>query len=559
MENNNLLNNDNSELNGAIGPISNIGNPEDQTSGSTALDRGTEAAPVHIGDKKTQEASIDYEALAIVMHVMEEKKENDVTIKSITKHEDITLSQGLMKYPYATNTVFVVTETERVEDEQFETLELYKSFYDRTSKEFRPVKIAIISKRGELELTSEYKQLLESYYRQDFAEMMQRISIDQLKLCLLDPNKMISLIDNNELTTEIDFLKEIEDIGKKYQLQMLEGQKQQEDILKLDGNLPELESPEGYELPNPDKSDDLEKIAQRQGITSADIKSSTKIDPKELIATGITFESALGITGKYETVYATAMNGTYALYGINSKTKQPELIMEHSGTTQSERDVPLMNETGTSIVKRQTRAIFKVDAAQALALNIEPGGKMNVYYCARGNDEHEYFGIPIGTDKQAKATGKVERFMGIEVAGNRANRYNTIDEAYEQLRETSETNQTLVDSDKNNDVIYYNVDEKIKMHDGSITSITEEAEHTPGFQENLSGYLQELEKADGSCLSDKITDMRARYGYVDNDVDNDIDKEHEHSGHDEREQVLSQEEQAALREEMRRFYNSNQQ
>ena len=479
---------------------------------------------------------INYEALAIYKTATEE--DPNANFQDIAIYEDTTLQNGDLKYPHYTGTVYQITKIENRNGQDIEVTEIYKSMYDPATQEFKPVKMAINDEKG-LRLTEEYKQLLENQYRYglqeanelDFALMIQDITTENLGLTIQEPS--LDLIELPELNAELEFFDPAK-ILEEYQLQMQE----QENELDFEKNIKELPENEDQDLAN---------IANGAGLSFNSIKFSTKIDPKEPVAEGRSFEGEMGIEGEYKTIYATVINGTFAFYGIKKETGEPEVISNCSPTTQGERNIPLMDETG-DIEKKQVRAIFKVDRARAFALNIEPGsGKMNVYYCARGDQENEYFGKSIGTDKQTRSIGAVDRFMGVEVMGQADNRYDTVNEAYEQLEETSSTNRTLIDENEANDVIYYDVDEPIKMHDGTQTTIAKEAQNTEKFENNLQGYITELEDAEGKCLSEKIESMREKVIEEERDIGEELEAK--------RLEELRRQEQYAAMEEAKR--NSN--
>lgn len=446
---------------------------------------------------------INYEALSIYKSATEENPETE--IKDIVVCEETTLQRGDMQYPHYPGTIYPVTRTENINGEEIEVIDFYKSLYDPKTEEFKPIKMAIKDEKG-LRLTDEYKQLLENQYRYslqekgelDFVNMIEDISIENLGLVLKEPP--LDLIDRKELIAELNFLS-LAEIEEKYQLQMWEAE-----------NLDELDFKKNIkDLPENDE-EELEQLAIQNGLDTASIQAITKISPKEIVASGITFESAMHIEGKYSSCCAACVNGKFGFYGRSIETGKMELIQNNSNTTLGERNIPIMEETG-NIEKKQVRAIFKVDKTQAFAINIEPGsGTMKVSYLARGAGENEYFGKRIGTDNQTTATGEVQRFMGVEVMGKTDNRRETVEEAYEQLDEVDNTNKTLIDENESNDEIYgyFDVNEPIKMHDGSETTIAKEAESSEKYKNNLQEYITELEDAQGKCLSEKIESMREK-------------------------------------------------
>lgn len=455
------------------------------------------------------EQKINFEALAIYKAINDENPNTE--IKNVSIYPENTLQKGDLQYPHYTGTVYSVARIENKNGKENEVLDLYKSMYDPETQEFKPVKIAIQDENG-LRLTEEYKVLLENQYRAELYPMITPIIKDEMATVLSIPENMLDVIKPEELNLELQYF-DPKEIIEKYQLQMKEEDKLDE--LDFSKNIKE------------DENKDLEKIAKQKGLNTSSLQAMTKINPKEIVAEGRSFEGEMGIEDEYRTIYATVMNGTFAFYGIKKDTGEAELIQNCSPTTQGERNIPIMDETG-NIEKKQVRAIFKVDRTKAFALNIEPGsGTMNVSYCARGASENEYFGKQIGTDKQATATGSVQHFMGVEVMGQTDNRRETVEEAYDQLEETEKTNRTLIDENQSNDEIYsyFDINEPIKMHDGTETTIAQEAQKSEEYKDNIEGYITDLEDSNGKCLSEKIESMREKiFEEEDRDIGEELEK-----------------------------------
>lgn len=490
--------------------------------------------------QNSSEQKINFEALAVYQKAKDQNPENE--IKDIAIYEEATLQQGDLQYPHYTGTVYSVIKIEEKDGVKIEVLELYKSMYNSETKEFMPIKMAIKDENG-LRLTEEYKALLEKQYRAELYPMINPILIDELENSLSVPENMLNLIEPQELMAELSFFNP-KDLMEKYQLQMIEIENESLKLPDFRKNMKELPEKENENI-------DLAKIAMQNGLNANSIQAMTKINPKEIVAEGKSFEGEMGIEGEYKTIYATVMNGKFAFYGIKKDTGEAELIQKCSPTTQGERNIPIMDETG-NIEKKQVRAIFKVDRARAFALNIEPGsGTMKISYCARGAGENEYFGKQIGTDKQATATGEVQHFMGVEVMGQTDNRRETVEEAYEQLEETDQTNRTLIDENEANDAIYnyFDVNEPIKMHDGESTTIAKEAENSEQYKDDLQGYITELEKADGKCLSDKIENMREKIREEERDIGDELEAR--------RLEELKRREQYKAIEEANQYRNNN--
>ena len=258
-----------------------------------------------------------------------------------------------------------------------------------------------------------------------------------------------------------------------------------------------------------DEEQAIEEIAIKTGMSIEDIKSCASLDPKEKITDSQSFEDITNTVGKYEKVLPVASNsktqGTsrFVFYGITPKGEVEQVPgFEERDGVNTGKEIYSMNRDGSVVKEKQTSALFMLrNGEEGFSVTIGQYGMIEVDYIRKDPTQNKFIGLTLNTYSEKPTTREVQEFM---------NDARTTDEELTEIIEKTEhqldehgSETTLlqnIDDNPNNDKAI-DIDEEIEMHDGTVTTLRQEAEK---YNMSPEDYIKYFEAARGDCTSDKI-------------------------------------------------------
>lgn len=253
----------------------------------------------------------------------------------------------------------------------------------------------------------------------------------------------------------------------------------------------------------------IKEIAIKTGMSIEDIKSCASLDPKEKITDSQSFEDITNTVGKYEKVLPVASNsktqGTsrFVFYGITPKGEVEQVPgFEERDGVNTGKEIYSMNRDGSVVKEKQTSALFMLrNGEEGFSVTIGQYGMIEVDYIRKDPTQNKFIGLTLNTYSEKPTTREVQEFM---------NDARTTDEELTEIIEKTEhqldehgSETTLlqnIDDNPNNDKAI-DIDEEIEMHDGTVTTLRQEAEK---YNMSPEDYIKYFESARGDCTSDKI-------------------------------------------------------
>lgn len=258
-----------------------------------------------------------------------------------------------------------------------------------------------------------------------------------------------------------------------------------------------------------DEEQAIEEIAIKTGMSIEDIKSCASLDPKEKITDSQSFEDITNTVGKYVKVLPVASNsktqGTsrFVFYGITPKGEVEQVPgFEERDGVNTGKEIYSMNRDGSVVKEKQTSALFMLrNGEEGFSVTIGQYGMIEVDYIRKDPTQNKFIGLTLNTYSEKPTTREVQEFM---------NDARTTDEELTEIIEKTEhqldehgSETTLlqnIDDNPNNDKAI-DIDEEIEMHDGTVTTLRQEAEK---YNMSPEDYIKYFEAARGDCTSDKI-------------------------------------------------------
>lgn len=275
-----------------------------------------------------------------------------------------------------------------------------------------------------------------------------------------------------------------------------------------------IEEMKEQETETKDEEANMRKIAQKSGKTIDDIKSCSTIDPKEKITDEESFENIINATGRYTKIFVVASNekvqgnSRFAFWGITTDGQVEQIPgLEERDGVNTGKSIYSINRDGSEVKEQQTAALFTLpNQREGFSVTIGQYGIVETTYIRRSPTENKFIGSSINSSTQKPTTTEVQEFMN-ERRTTDDELQETIDRTEHQLDETEKTKLNNIDDDLNNDRAI-DLDAKITLHDGTITTLRDEAERLNISPEE---YKKEFEQAKGDCFSDKIELIRDTY------------------------------------------------
>lgn len=262
------------------------------------------------------------------------------------------------------------------------------------------------------------------------------------------------------------------------------------------------------------EEDNIEKIASKSGLTTADIKSCSTIDPQEKITDSESFEDIANVTGQYTKIFVVASNrnskdnSRFAFWGLtpDGQVEQIPGLEERNGVNTG-KSIYAINRDGSEVKEQQTAALFTLpNQREGFSVTIGQYGIVETTYIRRSPEENKFIGSTINSTTQKPTTREVKEFMNDSRTTDREIG-ETIDKTEHQLDETSKTHIRNIDDNPDNDVAL-DIDAEIELHDGTVTTLREEAEKLNISPEE---YAKTFEEVEGDCPSDKIENIRLEH------------------------------------------------
>lgn len=324
-------------------------------------------------------------------------------------------------------------------------------------------RVAIISKDGEIIFDEGYLALLKERYK----NLYEKIKIEDSKL------SMDKILEENKEKEQVEMKQE-----------ELEEKKQEKS-----------------------KENEMKQISRVTGISQEEIRASAEINPNQKITYTENFYDIVPNTKKYTKIYVVASNAStkgnsrFYFVGVTKDgiTEPIEGLEVTEGTNPTE-EILSINRDGSEVKEQQVSALFKVgDYNRGLAVSIGQTGIIEADYVRRTPDD-KYISSKINTTtNQIYTTKEVENFMSHE---ENAWMQDNVDKAREQIEESEsrKTNIKNIDDNEYNDKIL-DVDEKIELDNGQVTTIREEAQRM-GIE--LDEYVRRCEEEKADTIQEKV-------------------------------------------------------
>ena len=422
---------------------------------------------------------------------MEEKKKNineqmlqlySSNIETKEQIEEITYLDSVAFNPqnalaeYNQEQVFLVRKMVPERNEQIQTLELYM----KNNEGY--LKIGDLTPKG-IVFTAEYLEYMKN---------INDLVFDTVKKQ-----------NGKELELDEKLMLEAPKMDKK-ELSDLEFEKEKEEKAKEDAKDDEIQ---------------IEKIAQKSGLSPEELSSCSQISPTQKVTDNKTFEDITHTNGQYSKVFVvnadSRSKGTsrFAFWGVkqDGEIEQIPGLEERDGVNTG-KEICSINRDGSEVTKKQTAALFSLDGKEeGFSLTVGQYGIIETDYVRRVPEQgNKPIAIPVETSNQIYPTTKqVRKFMD-ERTTNKENLKQVTDAANHQLDDRGEeeaevetTNLSQITRTVENEVI--DPDEIITLPNGVQTTIAQEAE---ALNLSMDEYIEKFEQIDGECISNKVELIR---------------------------------------------------
>ena len=275
-----------------------------------------------------------------------------------------------------------------------------------------------------------------------------------------------------------------------------------------------------------DEEQAIEEIAIKTGLSIEDIKSCASLDPKEKITDSQSFENLTNTVGKYVKVFPVASNsktqGTsrFVFYGITPKGEVEQVPgFEERDGVNTGKEIYSMNRDGSVVKEKQTSALFMLrNGEEGFSVTIGQYGMIEVDYIRKDPTQNKFIGLTLNTYSEKPTTREVQEFMN-DARTTDTELTEIIEKTEHQLDEHGSETTLLqnIDDNPNNDQAI-DIDEEIEMHDGTVTTLRQEAEK---YNMSPEDYIKYFEEARGNCTSDKIMDANLT---IEEERDEDLDR-----------------------------------
>ena len=275
-----------------------------------------------------------------------------------------------------------------------------------------------------------------------------------------------------------------------------------------------------------DEEQAIKEIAIKTGLSIEDIKSCASLDPKEKITDSQSFEDLTNTVGKYVKVLPIASNsktqGTsrFVFYGITPKGEVEQVPgFEERDGVNTGKEIYSMNRDGSVVKEKQTSALFMLrNGEEGFSVTIGQYGMIEVDYIRKDPTQNKFIGLTLNTYSEKPTTREVQEFMN-DARTTDTELTEIIEKTEHQLDEHGSETTLLqnIDDNPNNDQAI-DIDEEIEMHDGTVTTLRQEAEK---YNMSPEDYIKYFEEARGNCTSDKIMDANLT---IEEERDEDLDR-----------------------------------
>lgn len=405
------------------------------------------------------------------------KKHNEQEINPV---QNITYNNELMMESDNNHAIYGMEDVLQVELKEDKTMiGLYQDGQE----------IAIINSNSQVIFTEEYLMQMKEISPQIYM-MLKQLNSEPIELIVPEKNdkNLPQISDDMELP---DFTLTKEELDIQVEIE------EKENI-----QIPELEEPE--------EKDDEEKIATKMGVSKSDIKSFTRIDPKEKITDAKSFEDIANIKHKgYTDIYVTVNKGKgnsrFTFWGVtrDGQAEQVPGLEERMGVNTG-KTINKINRDGTEVKEEQSAALFTLpNGREGFSVEIGQYGISEVTYIRKDPTQNKYIGSKINSSTNRPTTREVKEFMN-DARTTDSELQDVIEKAEHQLDETEKTNIRNIDDNPDNDMAI-DMDANINLHDGTTTTLRKEAER---YDISPDEYRTKFEEKEGDCISDKVEAIR---------------------------------------------------
>lgn len=397
-------------------------------------------------------------------------------IEEITYLDSVTFNPQNALAEYNQEQVFLVRKMVPEGNEQVQTLELYMQNNEGY------LKIGDLTPKG-IVFTPEYLEYMKN---------INDLVFDTVKKQ-----------NGKELELDEKLMLEAPKMDKK-ELSDLEFEKEKEEKAKEDARDDEVQ---------------IEKIAQKSGLSPEELSSCSQISPTQKVTDNKTFEDITHTNGQYSKVFVvnadSRSKGTsrFAFWGVkqDGEIEQIPGLEERDGVNTG-KEICSINRDGSEVTKKQTAALFSLDGKEeGFSITVGQYGIIETDYVRRVPEQgNKPIAIPVETSNQIYPTTKqVRKFMD-ERTTNKENLKQVTDAANHQLdgkgeaeAEVETTNLSQITRTVENEVI--DPDEIITLPNGVQTTIAQEAE---ALNLSMDEYIEKFEQIDGECISNKVELIR---------------------------------------------------
>ena len=397
-------------------------------------------------------------------------------IEEITYLDSVTFNPQNALAEYNQEQVFLVRKMVPEGNEQVQTLELYMQNNEGY------LKIGDLTPKG-IVFSAEYLEYMKN---------INDLVFDTVKKQ-----------NGKELELDEKLMLEAPKMDKK-ELSDLEFEKEKEEKAKEDARDDEVQ---------------IEKIAQKSGLSPEELSSCSQISPTQKVTDNKTFEDITHTNGQYSKVFVvnadSRSKGTsrFAFWGVkqDGEIEQIPGLEERDGVNTG-KEICSINRDGSEVTKKQTAALFSLDGKEeGFSITVGQYGIIETDYVRRVPEQgNKPIAIPVETSNQIYPTTKqVRKFMD-ERTTNKENLKQVTDAANHQLdgkgeaeAEVETTNLSQITRTVENEVI--DPDEIITLPNGVQTTIAQEAE---ALNLSMDEYIEKFEQIDGECISNKVELIR---------------------------------------------------
>ena len=347
-------------------------------------------------------------------------------------------------------------------------------------------------------------------YSEKFLEILDNIEKRVGKVGKLQP---ITAKDIEEASKDIDAIEEWdEELAK---------QKAEEELSNEDKDEPVEEKEEDEEIDDKDNHEDelKEELSVSMGIDKGDIDDIVEIDPNEKISLSESFGDITNTKGRYNNVIAAKIKGQNVPMFFGEGKDGIEKFDENILQSASSRHSLSINKVGKDGILQEAKSVEAAyyvngDINKAFTIDINQAGRIKVSYATRDPRTGIYIAEELRTSadrgKNLYETRELfDKNQGVDRTRDAVEKIQGEKKSVEP--EEAKIDVRDINSDKNDNTERQDIeaDQEIKLEDGSVTTIEQEAEKT---DLSIDDYREEIaDDTDGDNLAETVENIREKY------------------------------------------------